>query len=373
MDPVERARRYVAAMEPSVSGARGHDRAFSAAVALVHGFLLPEADALHILMQEFNPRCSPPWSDAELRHKVASAGGVQPLHPPGWLLGEECREGKRAHRAPAARAVPATKRQEYDHSALERAAIRGLEVDERMLLERSPVWPIGVTACEFLDRIRRPGELTLVFTSELSQGDYGHQAPGKSWRLGNRPNVPARPADLPKGGKAGVWWLAQPVDGQWHANPRSVDKRGCPRMSRRSAESVTAWRYLLLESDEAPPNDWLNLLVRLPLAIEAIYTSGGRSLHALVRLDARSQPEWNAFVRQAAPILTKLGADGAAMSAVRLTRMPGCLRFGTRDRDGTVVEYDQPKRQELLYLAPDAKAEAIHNLPRRRAILASCR
>lgn len=369
MDTVERARRYAAAMEPSVSGSRGHDRAFAAAMALVHGFELPAHDALNVLLAEFNPRCSPPWTEAELRHKVASAEGVQPLHPRGWLLGTEGGVEKRAHRAPHARAVPLAKRQEYDPAAAERATRnRGFEVDERMLLERSPVWPIGIAAGEFLDRIRQPGELTLVFTSELSQGDFGHRAPGESWRLGNHPKVAAKPAELPKGGKAGVWWLAQPVDGQWHPNPRSVDKRGCPRMSRRSAESVTAWRYLLLESDEAPPNDWLNVLVQMPLAIEAIYTSGGRSLHALVRLDARSQPEWNAFVRKASPMLTKLGADGAAMSGVRLTRLPGCLRFGSRDREGTVVPYDEPRRQDLLYLAPGAKAEAIYKLPRRRVI-----
>jgi len=36
---------------------------------------------------------------------------------------------------------------------------------------------------------------------------------------------------------------------------------------------VTAWRYLVLESDVAEAGQWLNLLVQLPLPIAAIYTS----------------------------------------------------------------------------------------------------
>lgn len=68
----ERARKYLAKMPASVSGQRGHDKAFRAAFVLVDQFGLPTAAALQ-LMHEFNERCSPPWSDQELRHKVESA------------------------------------------------------------------------------------------------------------------------------------------------------------------------------------------------------------------------------------------------------------------------------------------------------------
>jgi hypothetical protein len=39
-------------------------------------------------------------------------------------------------------------------------------------------------------------------------------------------------------------------------------------MSRRSEESVTAFRYILLESDVSVMRDWLGLLVQLPLRID---------------------------------------------------------------------------------------------------------
>lgn len=69
---IERARKYLTKLDPSVSGQRGHDRAFHAACVLVLGFGLFQDDAL-ALMHEFNQRCEPPWSERELRHKVEQA------------------------------------------------------------------------------------------------------------------------------------------------------------------------------------------------------------------------------------------------------------------------------------------------------------
>lgn len=67
-----RAQAYAARIPAAVSGAGGHNQTFSAAVALVHGFGLTESDAWPIL-QRYNSRCTPPWSEAELRHKLTSA------------------------------------------------------------------------------------------------------------------------------------------------------------------------------------------------------------------------------------------------------------------------------------------------------------
>lgn len=69
----DRASRYLRAMPPAISGSGGHLATFRAAVALVRGFGLPEQEALSLLMRDFNPRCQPPWSERELRHKITSA------------------------------------------------------------------------------------------------------------------------------------------------------------------------------------------------------------------------------------------------------------------------------------------------------------
>lgn len=68
----ERARRYAERMPGSVSGQGGHVAAMKVARALVTGFGLDEGPALEVL-RAWNAKCSPPWSDKELAHKVREA------------------------------------------------------------------------------------------------------------------------------------------------------------------------------------------------------------------------------------------------------------------------------------------------------------
>jgi hypothetical protein len=70
---VGRARRYLAALPPAISGSGGHAATWTAALVLVRGFDLPPDIAFELLAEGFNPRCEPPWSERELRHKVESA------------------------------------------------------------------------------------------------------------------------------------------------------------------------------------------------------------------------------------------------------------------------------------------------------------
>lgn len=236
-------------------------------------------------------------------------------------------------------------------------------VTPEWLRARSPIDILGagssLPAEAFLAALYHPGERVLVFTSEFSQGDFLYAPELGSFRLADRPGVRATPSPLPDGGPAGVWFLAQPVSGEWMPNLNNRDGSGAPRMGRRHGSCVTSWRFLVLESDEAPAELWLRALVQLPLPIVAIYTSGGRSVHALARVDAGSKPEWDALRDDLVQNLCPLGADPAAMTAVRLTRLPGCLRHGTRGKDGRAVRYPKPQPQELLYLAPGATARTI--------------
>lgn len=86
---IERARKYLAKMDPAVSGQRGHDALFAAARVLVWGFRLSDADAYDLLANEYNPRCLPPWSEKEIRHKVSEANSKPSKMPRGWLLSDE--------------------------------------------------------------------------------------------------------------------------------------------------------------------------------------------------------------------------------------------------------------------------------------------
>lgn len=228
--------------------------------------------------------------------------------------------------------------------------------------QRSP-WPVPPaaeqgpeTAAAVLASLYPQGERVLVFTREFSQGDFLFEAGRGSYRLADKPGVAAVVSPLPAGGPVGVWFLGNPVTGRWLANANNRGADGAPRLGRRHAACVTAWRHAILESDEAPAGAWLRALALLPLPLCAITSSGGRSVHALVRFGCGSKAEWDSLRNALLPTVCPLGADPAALTAVRLTRLPGCLRHGTRGRDGRVTRYPQPRLQELIWWNPPAPA-----------------
>lgn len=71
-DRLERARRYLAAVPPAVAGQHGDLHTFRVCCRLVRGFALSDADALSILTG-WNASCQPPWTEPELRDKLARA------------------------------------------------------------------------------------------------------------------------------------------------------------------------------------------------------------------------------------------------------------------------------------------------------------
>lgn len=69
---VERARAYVSTMPAAIAGAGGHSATWNVARKLAQDFQLSEADTWALLC-EYNQRCTPPWSEKELRHKLEDA------------------------------------------------------------------------------------------------------------------------------------------------------------------------------------------------------------------------------------------------------------------------------------------------------------
>ncbi len=88
---IDRARAYLARIPGAVSGSGGHNDTFHAACVLVNGFALSVAEALPLLL-EWNSTCQPPWSEADLRHKLTDADKTHHAKPRGHLLAD-------AHRA----------------------------------------------------------------------------------------------------------------------------------------------------------------------------------------------------------------------------------------------------------------------------------
>jgi len=84
----KRARAYLARLPSAVSGQGGHQALWTAALSMVRGFELSTEDAYSLLASDFNPRCEPPWSEDELRHKLRDAANNAST-PWGYLLHAE--------------------------------------------------------------------------------------------------------------------------------------------------------------------------------------------------------------------------------------------------------------------------------------------
>jgi hypothetical protein len=333
MDILTRARNYVAKMPAALAGSGGHDATFEVACVLVRGFSLSLGD-VETLMAEYNSRCSPPWSDRDIAHKIRQA--QHSSRPEGYLLGSG--EWRPADAMPA-RVYAPRKKQEFDAGRLraECGEWRG-KIDLVWLANRSERDPAEMDSADFLRMMFRTGERVILFTNDRSQGEA-------VW-----PDE-----TVPQAGERGMWYLIQPVDGCYHENPRTGNKR-----SRRSEESVTMWRYVLLESDDAAAGEWLAFLAQVRAEVAAIYSSGGRSVHALLKVDCRTKGAWDDVrARLLGTRLGEVGMDEKAVTAVRLSRLPQQPRAEKRGYQKLLYVRSFPVRDRLIDLPAVRDVEAV--------------
>lgn len=113
--------------------------------------------------------------------------------------------------------------------------------------------------------------------------------------------------------EAGAWIRINPCDG--------MGIKG---------ENVAAYRHVLVESDEMPIADQWAAYRRLNLPIAALVNSGGKSLHAVVRVDAADAQQYRERANALYEILASEGfsVDTQNKNPLRLSRMPGVDRNG---------------------------------------------
>ena len=71
-DRMSRAKRFLESIEPAIAGAHGDLRTFRICCRVVRGFDLSDSEAVSVL-QAWNARCEPPWSERDLLIKVRNA------------------------------------------------------------------------------------------------------------------------------------------------------------------------------------------------------------------------------------------------------------------------------------------------------------
>lgn len=135
-------------------------------------------------------------------------------------------------------------------------------------------------------------------------------------------NLEHFPDDI--GAAVGDW---QEECGGWiHFNP--LDGGGVRN------DNVSAFRYALVESDTLGIEQQAQLYRKFNLPIAATVYSGGKSLHAIVKINASSPEEYRSRVEYLFTFLEKHGVmiDRQNKNPSRLSRMPGLTRNGKMQR-----------------------------------------
>lgn len=111
--------------------------------------------------------------------------------------------------------------------------------------------------------------------------------------------------------EAGAWIRINPTTG-----PKDKD--------------VTRLDYVLIESDSLPIEEQKKFLISSELPIVALVESGGKSVHAVVRVDAKTKQEYDQRVAFLFDWLGKNNfiVDKANKNPSRLSRLPGAERHG---------------------------------------------
>ena len=117
--------------------------------------------------------------------------------------------------------------------------------------------------------------------------------------------------------EAGAWVRLNPLNGQGVRN-----------------SDVADFRYALVESDSLPKDRQLALVRALELPCAAVVDSGGKSVHAIVRVDARDYAEYRERVDRLYEVCRRNGLepDPQNKNPSRLSRMPGARRGGAQQR-----------------------------------------
>ncbi len=279
-DVVARARSYVAAMPAAVSGQGGHNQTFAVACVLVQGFGLSQQEAW-ALLKDYNARCQPPWSEKELWHKLEDAEKADP--PPGGrgsLAFGYSRQG--TPQAQEAYHPPVSQEHQFEL---------------------------------FLKACFAPEDIVSIAPAVLHEGETRAIPEHGGVNVLTRDEWIARTNE-----KGGISRVFSGTAGLYvRINPVALKSSGADK-------DVTRLRHVLVESDKLPKSDQERLLRESGLPIAALIDSGGSSIHAWVRVDAKTREEYDERRQKIWDSVPALEIDPQNKNPSRFSRCPGGLR-----------------------------------------------
>lgn len=331
--PTDQARRYLANANGAISGSNGHSDTFSVACCLVQGFNLSIEEARPIL-QEFNQKCQPPWSERELDHKLKEAE-KQPAPPQG--RGHRINRGVRyvfGDSQPTA--VPSPK------SAAPAPIVKAYDLDGDRA-EIPPPMPDGTR--ELIKAVFQPGEgIRIAQAFKNSEGkeiprDVGLTLSREEW---------LSKLDAHDGNPNGFFKTKDRTGIYVSVNPMKIGGS--------KDTEVTSFRHCLIEWDKISREEQWNILLQSKVPVAVVVDSGGKSIHAWVKVNAKDREEFSERVKVIYDHFEASGVkvDSANKNPSRFSRLAGCER-GTRRQELLAVNIGSESFTEWLKLMQDDK------------------
>ena len=296
-DNIERFRRYVRKMDAAIQGAGGRGQALKVC-SKAYAFKLGE-DAAWGELLEWDKTCSPSWASTnelnDLRDILAWVYR-NPSKPFGHMI-----EGQGRHALPRLASMPARKSVVLPPPA---------ELPAPVALPTEAIPPSRAILAAF-----EQGELIRVQLQVAQRKEGAWMPKGFGEFMTREQVVAALDADALRGNKdAGIYMGQNPV------------RPGLDDQTAAKDEGVAAFRHALVEFDSVPLEQQFAIVLATRLPVSAVVYSGGKSLHAWVRVDAADRETYKQRVAaiHALPLLA--GMDKANKNPSRLSRLPGARR-----------------------------------------------
>jgi len=286
-DRVEGARRYLSKLPTAISGAGGHPATYRAASILAHGFDLPYSDAWKLLSDWNRTHCSPPWSESDLKHKLNDAYVKPHTNPKGWLVSQN-------------RAVGTNGRMIFDPKRVAEIAFGS----------------VPLTTADLLLAAFKDDEVVCI-TNEAGEND-GRFFPASKGNFLTRREWLDRFFG-PSGGDK-VYYRGSDAGAWMRINPFT------PEDFSGTDTSVSAYRHVLVEFDKLKKEEQVAIFNQSNLPITALIDSGGKSVHAWVRVDAPDKSEWERRRDAIYEFLADHEPDPQNKNPSRWSRLGGVMR-----------------------------------------------
>jgi RecA-family ATPase len=275
-DKFTAVKNYVDKLEPAISGESGHDRTFEAACKLFKNF---PSDIAEYGMIYFNQtKCSPAWSDRDLAHKMGDALKKVRFQGHSFRPIYQTLNNQTTHKLVPTISLPLP--QPMDDAGrilLETCYLDGEMINLAVVAQdKRPLKDETRTREQWIETIQTNGIYNYFGTTN----------------------------------KNGVYVCINPLT--------DVTRR---------RESVSAFRHVLVESDELiSKEDQYSILIASGLPISVIVDSGNKSIHAWVKINAGDHVEFELKRDIIYGFLEKFGIDKKNKDSVRYSRMAGEVR-----------------------------------------------